>query len=91
MSHYSRQSDEMSGAPAISHTVQNLSSVPLDSINRSKNGSNINLSISNMPAPSQMPNAKHDKPHHNKNSKKLPDLKMMGHAIDGGSSVHKMT
>jgi hypothetical protein len=51
MSHYSRQSEDMSGLnPAtsggINHTVQNINTVPLDSINRSKNGSNLNLANS---------------------------------------------
>ena len=61
--------------------MQNNPSVPLDSINRSKNGSNLNV---NMVMGSGKPENKPVKA-----TKKFPDLKMTGHAIDGGNSIMK--
>jgi serine/threonine protein kinase len=59
MSHYSRQSEDLGGlnptTSGVNHTVQNLNPPPLDSINRSKNGSNLNLAVTTHPAPSQAP------------------------------------
>lgn len=43
VSHYSRQSEDFNGVQGGANTVQNNPSVPLDSINRSKNGSNMNV------------------------------------------------
>ena len=57
MSHYSRQSEDLGGlnptTSGVNHTVQNLNPPPLDSINRSKNGSNLNLAVTTHPAPAQ--------------------------------------
>ena len=77
LSHYSRQSDDMSGMGTGLHSIPN-GGAPLDSNTRRKNGSNLNLAGS-------IQQSKPDKPV--KPSKKLPDLKMTGHALDGGSSI----
>jgi hypothetical protein len=81
VSHYSRQSEDFNGVQGGSNTVQNNPSVPLDSINRSKNGSNMNVNVA---MNSGKPENKPVKP-----TKKFPDLKMTGHGIDGGNSIMK--